>query len=286
MLSMKVFNFSKPALSVLNKFHRKKILIYVEEKDDKLFWGKFIERSEILNYHIEICGGKLRLLDTYKKLKNTNTPFIIMCDDDYDSILGKEIVDYRFIHSYGYSIENTLYCPSNVSRVISNEIREIADITDEIQKWYKFTETNCRDLLICDLASMKFQKNLCVMGESCGKFCELKDSIYIESKRTILHLESLIDKFDLSELNICHKLIKNDPRDIRYLIRGHFLTLLILNYINYKVRTNSEKEKFSLSKHNLFSSLIDGCSLCGKVKCEENEFIKRKLIKIKKKYSI
>lgn len=286
MLSMNVFNFSKSALSVLNKFHRKKIVIYVEEKDDKLFWGKFIERSKIFDFHIEICGGKLRLLDTYKKLKNSDTPFLVMCDDDYDSILEKEIVDYRFIHTYGYSIENTLYCPNNISRVISNECREIIDLTEEIKNWYKFIEARCRDLLICDLASIKFQKNLCVMGESCGKFCDSKDSTSIEPIKTIHHLEGIIEEFNFIELNTCYKLIKNDSRDIRFLIRGHFLTLLILNLINDQVRKIGDKDKCSLSKHNLFSSLIDGCNLCGKVDCKENQFIYRKLAKVKKKYSI
>ena len=56
--------------------------------------------------------------------------------------------------------------------------------------------------------------------------------------------------------------VEEDERDLWYLIKGHFLTHAVLNYIKNSVRKERRKD-LMLPIESLFALTIDGCENCA-----------------------
>lgn len=132
---MNELEYSTEALEVKGLFYNKKITVYVEGKDDPLFWDNLFSLAEI-EAHIEDVGGKNELEKYYDKIINEEATFLIATDNDNSEFMDDTINHPNIIRSYGYSIENSMYYyRPPIEKTVSNFCRQKLDISDEFNNW-------------------------------------------------------------------------------------------------------------------------------------------------------
>jgi hypothetical protein len=105
---MNDLEYALEALEIKGLFYNKKITVYVEGKDDPLFWDNLFNIAEI-EAHIEDVGGSLELDKYIAKIIDSNAEFYVATDNDHNDFLENIATHPKVIRTYGYSIENSMY---------------------------------------------------------------------------------------------------------------------------------------------------------------------------------
>lgn len=272
---MSDFSYSTKALNISHNFYNKDFLLYVEGVDDKLFWRYLLEKSKVnKTFEIKDVGGSK--IDSYaKKVFNENANFIVAMDLDYKKFLNTVKNHSKIIYTNGHSIENTLYCPQNINKVIEKLIKDTAEEVDFIDSWILNFSNDLLDLLAYDIANKKLEKSFKFLGDSCITFLKNNNSIELDTKKMESYLKSLIDNFSYSDIQVVKTEIIKQNMPLRYLIRGHFLTSAIVNLVKHLFRKRTGS-KLNLPNDNFYALVIDGCKYCN-CKCDDIESLTLKL---------
>jgi len=263
---MTELRYSVPALNVLRRFHRASAVVFVEGDDDRHFWRNIAQANGLPSIYVESADGVKSLDEVEGKILNDGARVIIARDADHKPFTRDAVHHPRIVYTYGYSIENTLYCPNTINDLARKLARSLSDYTTIAFEWYsKFSKT-AKELLIYDVANHRFKRGITVFGNSCHRFLESASSPYLSAKKVNNFLESLSTNFSQEEVNECVSLVEADPREIRWLIKGHFLTLAVVNLIKHIVR-NARSKSIALSLENLYSGTVDGCLKCNVDHC-------------------
>jgi hypothetical protein len=75
----------------------------------------------------------------------------------------------------------------------------------------------------------------------------------------------LSDNFLEAELEHCDHLIAEAPHALSSLIRGHFMTNGVLNWIKKQLPKNNQ----SISLDHLYTATVDACQSCAKAQCPQ-----------------
>lgn len=118
------WGYDTSALDVLDKFHESNFIIFVEGDEDVIFWSSLFDKAGIHNYHIDSADGIKELKKIMSQILNENARVIVACDSDYSILLNTLPNHKRIISTYGYSIENTMYCPKIINSVINKLSRK------------------------------------------------------------------------------------------------------------------------------------------------------------------
>jgi hypothetical protein len=110
--------FSAEALETKSLMLDTDFSVYVEGKDDILFWESLFEKEGITNFHIEEVGGYVFLGPYMNKIVNDNANIIVACDTHLSDFLGFDYQHERIIRTFGYSIENTMYNKIRINLII------------------------------------------------------------------------------------------------------------------------------------------------------------------------
>lgn len=268
--------YSRNANNILKKFHRCNYTIWVEGDDDKIFWNTRFNELGVHNYHVKVAGGKPNLKKYIDQIINEDADIIVACDKDYDEVLNMLNKNKKIIYTYGYSIENTMYCPKIINELIQNYTRQISNYEEEVNRWYSDLESSCEELVIYDIANVTFAKGIKVMGDSSAVFMD-NNSKDIKLSEEIVNdkINSIKENFTDVEINKCKNYYQEYKYTKRYLIRGHFLENLVINLIKrytYEVR----KKKITLSPDNIFSNVVNNCSSCMK-NCQDKLYLKQQI---------
>ena len=70
----------------------------------------------------------------------------------------------------------------------------------------------------------------------------------------------------------CENLIKNDGRELRLLIKGHFLTNGVINFLR-KETSKRGRRITSLTIDHVYTGTIDCCKSCSVQDCYELEYM-------------
>lgn len=266
---MSSFIHTEKALDVLASFHRADVVIYVEGRDDKLFWSNLAGSKTSPKIYFKIAGCQSELAKLISAISEDDSSIIVASDNDYSEILNLQTVNDRVIYTFGYSIENTLYCPKTIGVVVAKYGRstEADKFADEVSVWYQEFCADCMPLLVYDLASVKSRIRVEVMGGSSHRFLVSGTSCNLSKRGISSHIDSIGHLFSKKEIAECESLVRNDGRDVRYLIRGHFLTSAIIKLIK-KLVIGESGRRISVSKDTLFTLTVDNCLHCGS-ECEE-----------------
>ena len=250
--------YSPEALSNKSLFYNKKISVYVEGEDDILFWNSLFE---IANFeaHIEDVGGKNELKKYINSIIYENSDFVVATDLDYLEFLFKQkkISHNRIVTTYGHSIENTMYCFQKINKIISNLSRKKINIVDEIEEWAHSFTNDVFELIIYDIANERYNKGVSVLPNACNRFLINNNSISIDKNEVETKIQEIYDSFIEIEINSVKRLRKKIKKENWYIIRGHFLTNAIINYIKKRVFEFTGKLPNGLSKDILYGFTID-----------------------------
>ncbi len=276
MNNTEAIEYSKEALEVKPLFYDKEFSVYVEGEDDVIFWESLFRIAGYENIHIEEVGGYLQLTPYMEKIVNEDTNIIVAADTDHRDFLGFDFQDERIIRTYGYSIENSMYSIQRVHQIIRKLSNNNPPAKREIKNWRISFSKEAKQLLIFSIANSLYGKGEVIFGDKCIRF--LKNSTASEL------CPAKIDKFiaDISvlfteeEIQVATNLLEETTKDVWYLIKGHFLTNGVLNYVTKTVEKKTGKKPF-LSLEALYALCVDNEEL----KDKETEDIKEMVNRIK-----
>ena len=248
--------YSKEALEVKGLFYNKEITVYVEGKDDPLFWQSIFDIAEI-EAHIEDVGGKKELDKYFEKILNENATFLIATDNDNSEFLKDTTTHPNIIRSYGYSIENSMYnFKEPIEKTVSNFCRKKLDISEDFEEWLVVFSSSVYDLIVYDIANNRFQKGISIFGDNCYKFLKGQKSHEICSTKTNTFLDSVKGQFSEDEIAEVKGLIEQSEKELWFLIKGHFITHALINLIKYTVKKYSGNVP-SMTPDFLYSMTVD-----------------------------
>ncbi|GAB6147277.1 DUF4435 domain-containing protein [Desulfocicer niacini] len=265
---MSNFEYSNEALDILNLFYNKDVVIYVEGDDDILFWDNYLALLDF-SAQIKDVGGKENLEPYIQSILEDNVKIIVAVDSDYSDITETKYNHPLIVYTYGYSIENTLYCKSNINRTICKYLKEKNDYDEEVAFWIETFETQALPLLKYDLANIKFDKSVSIMGDNCSRFLTTRKSHDLSSEKIQEYIETYNALFTEEELKWVEENISNYDKKPYYLIRGHFITNALINFIKNIVR-KKKKKNIAISYDALYSAMISECKN-SKCDCDQKK---------------
>ncbi len=247
--------YSSEALSTLTEFHQKKYVIFVEGDEDVVFWEVILNHFGINDYYLKSSGGIEELKKYMESILKDNTNIYAFADNDYSDILHTQNRHPNIIYTYGYSIENSLYSSKNIEKIINIYSRQTNSHTKDFEKWLDDFCISLYDLIVLDICNEAFSRGLSVLGDNSCRVLKNNDSYNVCVERVKGIAKSLKSHFNSEELNKIKTSIQKTNKSLPFIIRGHFLTNALMNYIKKRVK-NVSKRKVGFSKDNLYNQLI------------------------------
>lgn len=250
--------YSAEDQNVLHEFYDCQCIIYVEGKDDALFWKMVCEFAEINDVHIEDVGGNEELEKKLMDIKTKNVFAVVAYDADF-SAYEKSIDSHPFIvRTYGYSIENTMYCASSLNSFVRKLSRSLDDYEGNAKDWSANFVESCKPLLLYGIANARFARGVPVFGNNCTKFLKSGQSVEVCKQKVDAFIASFSAAFSATEIAECEELLKQETRPLETVIKGHFITCGVRNWLKSISGTSS------ISDDILYAGTIDGCQKCRK----------------------
>ncbi|MCG2611897.1 DUF4435 domain-containing protein [Flavobacterium sp. SM15] len=253
---MAKLEYSNEALSVKGLFYNKSITVYVEGKDDPLFWDKLFNLAEI-SAHIEDVGGKEELDKYFNKIIEEKADFYIATDNDNSEFMDDTVNHPNIIRSYGYSIENSMYYHSDpIEKLVSDFCRKKLNFSEDFKHWIQDFSQSVYDLIIYDIANNKYKKGISIFGDNCYKFLPNQNAHNLCSTKTNQFIDSIKVNFTEDEIFEVKQLINQSEKDLWFFIKGHFITHALINMIKYSIRKHSGVTK-GVTPDFLYSITVD-----------------------------
>lgn len=274
---MSLFIHNPKASSIRGRFiNGAPITVYIEGDDDKNFWYRHFEDA---GYKVAVIGvGGISNLEGYKQqicLFPEVAKYIVAQDYDYNYYTSLEKYSHpRIINTYGYSVENTMFCIPNINNIICKYAKTPGHNYDnEIEEWLTKLLNNLLEVIIYDIVNRKIDLGIDILKHSAR---------FIYENQTINHSQidairnEISKKVAKEELEVIKKHIKEDPRPLTAIIRGHALTYPILNYIISKTK-KIRGCKINFSKDNLYAETECCSSNC--LNCADHLHLKNSITK-------
>lgn len=227
---MNSLEYSIDALDAKGLFYNKCLTVYVEGNDDVLFWDYLFKIAEV-SAHIEDVGGVKEIEKYVVDILENDAGFLVACDNDHNDFLDDKIIHSQIIRTYGYSIENSMYNFDKIEEIISKLSRKKVDVKSLIETWAEEFSNQVYELLKYDIANHKFKKGISVFGDSCVRFLKSNSSHKISSQKISDYIDSIKERFNISEIQEVERLLNTSEKDFWFLIKGHFLTSATMNLI-------------------------------------------------------
>ena len=269
--------YSTEALNVLDKFHEASYIVYVEGEDDINFWSCLFQKAGQNGQYLEFAGGIEELQKIMEQIVNEGAKVIVACDSHYSRILGYHLNHEQIIRTFGYSIENTMYCPCILNDAVNKLSRKIEDRIKTIQEWFNTFCDSAKILLIFDLANAIRNGSIGVIGDKCNRFLNSARSSRLDGSKIADYISVIKGRFTKKELKNSEELIDRCGQDIRYVIKGSFFTGGIINLIKNTVKRYTGKRP-TMSLDNLYALLCNGCITCSD-KCSDFGFVQNQIQK-------
>lgn len=281
---------SPAADNIVNRFYDKVFTVYVEGKDDVYFWN--IRFRKIINptsYEIIQVGGKPNLSEKIENIKNKQTTNVVVaCDSDFTSF-SDNVSEDLILRTYGYSIENTMFCPNSVSDCIECQSCSSNDFINDVDSWFDEFHKEVSKLLPYAIANdiNPPQQNIDAIfgkdGENYYKKFINNQKNNLDSNKIDEFVNTIKDKYDQESINNIKRQIENLGKPIRCIVQGHFLQKVVKSFIEYKIKQTTRK-KYTLPKEIVptFSKCLPQC-LNG---CEDIKFLEKQINNVKSHFGV
>ncbi|PEH86354.1 DUF4435 domain-containing protein [Burkholderia gladioli] len=251
---MSDIDYSIDALNALDKFYRVDTIVYVEGDDDILFWDKIFRTCSTVRAEILPAHGASELDKYVDKLIQEDVDFVVARDGDYTNPTDIRIQHPRVIYTFGYSIENSLYVKSSLSRLERIWCRSLKINVTDCARWIEeFTESFKR-LLILDIANALEGMGIPVLGDNCSRFMRSEKSALPDPKKISAFEETVAQRFKPSKIKKIEEKLRKNNLDLPALIRGHFLASGVLKYMASKAKAAGKSG--AISQDTLYTMAI------------------------------
>lgn len=258
--------YSIQGLNALNEFYGRTCIVYVEGDDDVLFGESVFNRAEVNDVQILSVGGREQLAEKISNIQDEGALIIVACDSDYNYILERIKRHPQVIYTYGYSIENSMYCPKSLNNTVRKLVRSNNTYTDKAESWMTSFCEEAKELIVFDLANEKYGKGMKIMGDNCARFLTKNGSCQLSQSKVKRQLNGFNRHFTVAEIQKCKRIIDNTSKPLSAIVRGHFLTTAVLNWLQ---KQNGNHRPRGVSKDLLYSNCVDACTSCCDTECEQ-----------------
>jgi Protein of unknown function (DUF4435) len=254
-------SYSADALDVLHAFHETSVVIFVEGEADKIYWNWVAAEAGVRNYTLDSVGGGSQINEKIRLVAEDDAAIVVACDSDHSAFLPDTVVHERVVRTHGYSIENTMYCPNTLRRLLIKLSRSLSVEMAVVNGWYERFSLSVFPLLIYSIANQLYGTGVEVFGNSSARHLVNNRSPNLSDAKIESHIESFKDKFTEGQLRACRRKVVRDGREIRLLVKGHYLSVAVANFLKeetMRIRGN----KITLSNEHLFTETVDACQTC------------------------
>ena len=235
------FVYSSGALNVLERFHRVDVVVHVEGEDDVVFWSQIFELFSELKAEFISVGSCSELDRRIALIESGAMRGIAARDCDYLRIREALSCHPRVLYTYGYSIENTLYCLTSIKSMLRVACKSHVDMTEECMEWIFCFSSEFFEIFKLDVASELGACGLAVLGDNCSRYMESESSPKpspekIKSKRLDVALripEAVVRAVD--------ELVVGEEVTLPRWLRGHFLASGVQKFISQRARRLGRK---------------------------------------------
>jgi hypothetical protein len=253
---MDSLEYSIDALNAKGLFYNKELTVYVEGKDDILFWNYLFKLGDISAY-IEDVGGNKEIDKYIEKILNQEATFIVACDNDHKPFLNTYEIHPQIKTTYGYSIENSMYSLSVINDMVCKLGRINVNVMEFIENWAEQFTVDVFDLLKYDIANHRFNKGVTIFGDNCSRFLNSPTSHLVNKNNVNEYLRAVEHMFSKEEIEEVELLISLSKKNHWLLIKGHFLTKAVVNVVKYLVRRSTGIDTGSISTDMIYSLTIN-----------------------------
>lgn len=232
---------SAEALETKSHMLNKEFSVYVEGKDDILFWESLFHKSGLQNFHIEEVGGYEFLKPYIDRIIHEDANIIVACDSHYMEFTDELVKHDRIIRTYGYSIENTMYNSLRINLIIKKYCLMQVDLKEEIENWMSEFSDQLSELLKYHIANVKYRKTTPILRDKCIEYLTSKTTPNLCSAKIQKKLSEVATVFNHEEISVVERKIEEIQKPTWHLIKGHFLTNAVLNYIKKQIKLLKRK---------------------------------------------
>lgn len=249
------FYHSDGAENIMHMFYGADNMVYVEGIDDVPFWELIFSKVIENTVEVQDVGGSKELEKYAQKVLKGDLEGVIACDSDFE-VIKNTITNPRIIRTFGYSIENSLICPTTIEKVIKNvgKLSLKRSPKEQISNWIGSFNSSVERLVYYDIYNELESYGIAVIGDNCSRFLKSKNSYEICQYKINSFIASL--EFDLSEESVNDIIVKLNklPRTTSDFVRGHFLFSAAARFISSIIKQLNSKT--SISNDALFGSLL------------------------------
>lgn len=247
--------YSDDALDVRNEFLGVKTIIYVEGDDDVLFWQKIFSKVTNEEFEIEAVGGANEL-DFYIEKINTNQLNSILAarDADFLPLLNTNKLNPKILHTYGYSIENSLYDHQAITQLTQSWSRSMAITELEVRDWLEKFLVDISPLIHLDAANFLSKQGLETLGDNCSRYTLNSKSEKICTVKVEKDTSQIKPKLPTQSIEQAQKKIGHTAIQLLIYVRGHFLATAAHRYIVQKAKELGQK--VTISTDSLYAAAI------------------------------
>lgn len=243
---------STKALSVISRFERVPVVLYVEGPTDRIIWEHIFDIFSINNVKVKPAGNCIAVDKYINDIIDNRANIFVARDKDYRFHLGKIRTHDRVLLTYGHSIENTTLCPSTIDFIAWTNGASKNYYKEKYTEWLEGCVRVLKKAIAFEFANEKSGVGCSVLGETCDRFMSGKKSTLISEEKInelINQIESEIDSNDIEEcLSLCDKL----GDELKYFIRGHFVFSATSRFVkNMMKEINHVGKDISISNDSL-----------------------------------
>ena len=279
--------------NVIHEFYDKKFIIFVEAEPDITFWHeRFQKIIPPKNYEMIPVGGKKNFKGKIENATNGQyNKVVVACDADFTDFLDNQphnlsATDCLVVRTYGYSIENTMFCPKSISKFIELSVCNTKQYTEEVSKWFSEFSQEVIKLLPYAIESVIKETSDAVFGKDGENYHKIfkKDKDKGEPNLDTQKIDAFINgiKNKYTDTSIYEAQIKDTGKSIEYLVQGHFLEKAVKDFMKYKIEAESGKN-FNINKDMIMPTFCQ-CN-CGS-QCADSQFLKKQIERVKTYFSI
>lgn len=248
------FYHSEDANNIKHLFYRADVMVYVEGKDDVPFWEFIFDCLAEYKVKVEEVGGSKALEKYINDLELGKLQCIIACDSDFEIIKGRTS-NSNIIRTFGYSIENSIICPSTILKVIRSvgKISSKNTPAQELSTWLNCFTQIMNNLVIYDIHNELNGLGISVVGDNCSRFFKSQKSYEVCEAKVNNFIANIGFSVCQNEMENIKNLIGEIPRDLSDFIRGHFLFSAVSKFISVSIKQINSKA--SISNDALFGLL-------------------------------
>ena len=247
-------SYSDDALNVRSAFFGVKAIVYVEGDDDVLFWEEIFSRVADEPFEVESVGGS-PVLDGYiQKINSGQLEAIAARDADFLPILGARCPDPRVVHTYGYSIENSLYVERTVTHLVRLWCKSPRITAAECADWLSDLAVKIGPLVYLDAANAISAAGVAALSDNCSRYMTSSHSAMVCPTKIATAVASMEAKIPADAIVLASISLGTEPDAVLTHLRGHFLASAVHRYI--VKRAKDFGKKVSISAESLYAAAI------------------------------